>query len=397
MAGQQGRVYQQKTLRRDAFGQPLVNAKGEKQYRVRSKYWWIRYRDASGRIIDESTGKTTRTKAKDILSKRVGAVANGESVAQYRERLTFTDAVQDVVNNQKLKDRASVADTERRIRLHLTPYFRAERLMLNIDSSTVNAYCAHRKDEGAGPATINRELAILRRAFVLAVRAKRLTSAPYIEMLDEPEPRQGFFTRPEFEAVRAFMPAHLRPLLTFYFWTGWRKGEALGLQVRQYDVDTSLLTLDAEQSKNRRSRQIDLSHFDELRDMLKDQVQSAERIGREHDRIVTALFHDPEGRPVTGWRYREAFESARTEAGVPQRMTHDFRRTAVRNLVRAGVPKTVGMKITGHKTGIMFDRYDTTDAEDMREAGAKVSALVTGQAAGKRSGQVRAFRRRAKG
>lgn len=401
-----GRIYQQKTLIRDPGGIPdakgrfpaLLDAQGRKQYLLRSKFWWIRYRDANGNEQNESSGSTRKADALDLLSKRVGAVANGESVAPYRERLTFTDAMQTVVDDQHLRDRRSVADTERRIRLHLTPYF-GGRLLLNIDSSTITAYCVHRKAEEAGPATINRELAILKRAFRLAVRSRKLASTPHIEMLEEPEARQGFFEQAEYAAVRAELPAHLRPLLTFYYWTGWRKQEALSLEVRQVDLAAGLITLDPEQSKNKRRRVLDFSGMDDLRDTLADQLAAAERIGRTVGRVVTAVFHEPDGTPVTAYRLRVAWEAARETAGYSHKQIHDFRRTRARNLVRAGVPESVAMKVTGHKTRSTFARYDITSGEDLREAGARVQAYEAALRAGKQQsgGNVTRFKRRAKG
>jgi integrase len=65
--------------------------------------------------------------------------------------------------------------------------------------------------------------------------------------------------------------------------------------------------------------------------------------------------------------FRGAWEAAREKAGHPGRLRHDFRRSAARNFVRSGTPDTVAMKITGHKTRSVFDRY-ITSSEDVRQA-----------------------------
>ena len=92
--------------------------------------------------------------------------------------------------------------------------------------------------------------------------------------------------------------------------------------------------------------------------------------------------------------YRNAWASAVAAAAIPGRIPHDFRRTAVRNLVRAGVPENTAMMLTGHKTRSVFDRYDIVDEDDLRDAVqrlGKISRIETENGpAGQRKRRVKA-------
>src|SRR5207247_3556831 len=113
----------------------------------------------------------------------------------------------------------------------------------------------------------------------------KLLSAPYVPKLREADARQGFFERTEFDAVRDHLPAHLQCLLTFYFWTGWRSSEALSLHVRQVNVNDGIVTLDPSQSKNGHARVFPFGPLAELRDVLTQQVVSAECLTRSTGKI----------------------------------------------------------------------------------------------------------------
>ena len=75
-------------------------------------------------------------------------------------------------------------------------------------------------------------------------------------------------------------------------------------------------------------------------------------------------------------------------------LLHDFRRTAVRNLERAGVPRSVAMAMVGHKTESIYRRYAIVDEQMHREAAEKLGAFATEKPARHRGGNVRPFRRR---
>jgi integrase len=107
---------------------------------------------------------------------------------------------------------------------HLARWFGNDRA-IDITADRVRAYITERQNEGAKPASINRELNCLRRAFNLAIRADRLSRAPHIERLPENNARQGFLDPADFHRLLAALPPHLQDPVGFLYFSGWRPGE----------------------------------------------------------------------------------------------------------------------------------------------------------------------------
>ena len=256
-------------------------------------------------------------------------------------------------------------------------------------------YVETRRGEGAASASINRTLQLLGQAFRLAIHRKRLTSAPYIRHLSEKgNVRQGFFCDSEFQLVVTNLPDYLRDFATFAYLTGMRKGEIASLHWK--DVQGDVIEFRAENAKNGEARTVPLEG--EVAELI-ERRRDARQVARPNQPLLLSawIFHH-DGKPVGD--FRKAWATACSMAGIGEllcpncetvvdaehkcakcsqiwtreklkyvgREFHDFRRTAVRDMVRAGVPETVAMSISGHKTRSMFDRYNITDERDRRQA-----------------------------
>jgi integrase len=229
-----------------------------------------------------------------------------------------------------------------------------------------------RKVTGTSNGEINRELAIVKRACRLAVQAGTLVAVPHIPVLDEHNVRQGFFERAAFEGVRAKLPAHLQPVVTFAYLAGWRvPSEALTLEWRNVDRQRGIIRLEPGSTKNDRGRSFPYANaLTELRMSSSSNGRKPVRCGARS--IVCPYVFQHDGNPIR--YFRKAWKAACKAAGCPGRIPHDFRRTAVCNLVRAGVSEKVAMQLTGHKTRSVFDRYDIINEADLQTALVKLAA-----------------------
>ena len=126
------------------------------------------------------------------------------------------------------------------------------------------------------------------------------------------------------------------------------------------------MRLDPGTTKNREGRTYPFTTA--LEKLLKDQQAVHDRL-KKAGQIVPLVFHR-DGKRIKN--LRKAWSTACTAAGCPGRIPHDFRRTAVRNLERAGVPRSAAMAMVGHKTEAIYRRYAIVDAGVLREAATKI-------------------------
>jgi integrase len=364
--------------------------------------WWISYRDAAGKRVSESSESTRKGDAERLLQRRVGAKAHNLPIIPYAEKLTFNEAAQVVIDDFVANRRKSLVVVKRRIEKHLLPYFGGRRLA-GITAADVTAYIAHRQAQGIEretdvPATdgkterkivrvcdvsnaeINRELQIFKRIFSLAIKSGRIAMRPHISLLRESGARAGFFEPDQLASVLAHLPAEIAPVIRFAAITGWRiASEVLPLEWRQVDFQAGEVRLDAGTTKNGDGRVFPMTA--DLRTLLETQHATHARLkkaGTIEPWVFWRMVAEGRGgpkKPLPITAFTKAWRNACAAAGCPGKIPHDLRRTAVRNLVRAGVPQTVAMKLTGHKTDSVFRRYDIVSPNDLRVAVERLNAV----------------------
>ncbi len=201
-----------------------------------------------------------------------------------------------------------------------------------------------------------------------------------VELTSRLDPaRQGFFEPDQFVAVRRLLPPDLQLAITIAYTYGWRmQSEVMTLQLSQVNLDAGTLRLEPGQTKNSEGRVVYLTP--ELGHMLGGQIESVKVLSRQLHCIVPYLFPHFQGRHIGTRRrdFRKAWATAYEDAGLNGMLRHDFRRTAVRNMVNAGIPERVAMSITGHKTRAVFDRYHIVSPQDLQDAARKLTGTIPG-------------------
>jgi len=346
----------------------------------KSKLWWVQYY-VNGKSFFEGAKTADRAEALRYLKRREGEAAKGVPIVKGQQTVRFAELAQDLLNDQQANGLRSIRDTEMRLRLHILPAF-GKAKAASIDPAAIRAYIAQRQSEGASNGSVNRELAAIRRAFTLALDSGRVAYKPHIHLLKEGSPRKGFFEWEQFTSVRAHLPEHMQGVAEFAYITGWRKNEVLSLQWPQ--VDFNARTVRLFDSKSGEGRVFPFTP--ELEAVLRAQLARADELKRTRGVISPWVFTRPVGkRPDKrdGQRiaeFKRSWKTACKKAGVPDRIFHDFRRTAVRNLERAGVPRSVAMKLTGHKTESVYRRYDIVSEGDLQLAAERLGAFTAATA-----------------
>jgi integrase len=243
---------------------------------------------------------------------------------------------------------------------HLAPVF-GDRKAALVTNDDLKQYSAARLEAKARHATVNLELALLRRAYRLGFEAqpRLVRELPSFPPRLAASPRAGFIEDAAFDKLLVTIEEPgLRALVLCAFRLGFRRSELQNLLVRQFDE--GWLRLFAGATKNGKPRSVKLPAD------VNDALAACAKGKTAND----YLFTWPDGKRIKD--FRGAWVKARKAAGVPELLFHDLRRSAVRRMRKRGITTATAMLITGHLTRVVFDAYDAANAEDVAQAADKI-------------------------
>ena len=366
----------------------------------RGKTFWIQYYK-NGKAYQETSRSRKKMVANELLKKREGEISQGKVPGIHFDRVTFDELAEGFITDYKINQRKSITRAERSIK-RLKEEFEGFKVP-NITTPAIQNYirkrmqrtcksckekfdpqdncpfCGSKKMEsGAENATINRELAALKRTLNLGAKQTppMVDRVPYIPMLKENNIRKGFFEHGNFLAIIDNLPDYLKGFVTFAYQVGWRLTEISCLTWNQVDRDQGIVRLEVGDTKNDEGRTIYLN--DELKEVFQAQWEAR----KTAKKLLPYVFLNRAGDNRIK-QFNKAWKKACEDARIGKMYFHDFRRTAIRNMVRAGIPEQVAMMISGHKTRSIFERYNIVNDADLKLASHRQAEYLNSQTTAK--------------
>lgn len=350
-------------------------------------------------VLDDGKVLTLASGTPGARVKRWKTGTNNKTMAKQQETLLKTDLMKGVVKSAQapgpvlfkvladkylalppIKRQATYEYKEGVIKTHFLTCF-GTKLVTMISPTMIETYRENRREKGTWfgttpkPATLNREMALLKHMFSYAIREGWLQKNPvsYVKLEKENNVRDRVVDPEEFERLQGHSAPHLQAINLMAYQTGMRSGEILGLTWDRVDFKKGLLRLRAEDTKTDEARLVPLTS--ELTHLLRD-LYKLRYLNEDHVFLL-------KGQSVNSTK--TAFKAACRRAKVEGFRFHDFRHTAVTNMRRAGIDHLTIMRITGHKTLEVFKRYNSFLEGDLKEAASRFNTYLTLAHSGQKS------------
>jgi len=310
----------------------------------------------------ERLGLIPLAQARKILAQHTLTMAEQKYLGDSRPKITFTEAADGFLNYSRSRKKSFKQDG---FYVNNLKRFFGDKPLESLNLDMVEMYLNWRKTEGNKhykPLTntsLNRDLACLKTLVRRALLNRQIDRNPVEGLkLYKETSRSRTLTQEEYQRLLDCCPPHFRPIVLLAYYTGMRKGEIFGLTWERVDFHNGVIILEAEDTKTQEKREIPLD--ESLKEILK-------RVPRT---VGCPYVFNHRGNKLS--QARTGFRNACLKSGLDDFHFHDLRHCAITNMRKAGVPDTVIMSISGHKTNAVFRRYDKIDRTDRLGALEKV-------------------------
>jgi integrase len=233
-------------------------------------------------------------------------------------------------------------------------------ILVKVTPRVIHDYKVKRRNEGIKPATVNRELATMKKAFNLAIKEwewLRDNPVSRVSMEEENNKRDRWLTIEEEERLLEVCPAWLRELVVFALNTGMRLGEIISLEWKGVDLSRKTITIFKSKNKDPRTIPINETVFKMLKN--KGKVKSIK---------TNFVFYTDAHTMLIKTTVDHAFQKALKKVGVENFRFHDIRHTFATRLIQSGKDLYKVQRLLGHKTPSMTQRYAHHYPESLRDA-----------------------------
>ena len=316
----------------------------------RGRLWWVRF-SYDGRQIRRSAKTDNKKKAEDFYCLLRREIVEGRWIERLPgERKRFREMMEKYMKEHSIPTKAS-SERDKSSLTHLLPFF-GNYYLKQITPKAINEYKNQRRIEGASPSTINRELALMKHAFNLAIKEWEWINKNPVERVSfekEPPPRDRWLTREEEEKILSVSPQWLREIIIFALETGCRREEILSLVWREVDFSNHAVTIFGKKTGERRSIPLTKRALEVL--MMRKTKRNVVSIKGDF------VFTHPPGQKINIHTLRWAFERAVKKAGLEDLRFHDLRHTFASRLAQSGVDPYTIQRLMGHKSFTTTQRY----------------------------------------
>ena len=322
-----------------------------------------------GRLKRWKVGGVTKTVAKQHEALIKTNLMKGLVKSEHEKPMTFAEWAETYLELEEVQRLRSRKDRVNVVRLQLIPFF-GKKCLTAITPEDVEAYRAQRKKyNGQAPSlqTINNDHIIIKHCLNVAKRKRLLTTNPatLVPIPSANNERDRILTAEEWQQLYEVAAVHLQPILLTAYHLGQRLGEILNLTWVRVDLHRGIIVLRAVDTKTNKPRQVPMTP--QVKAMLID-LSKVRDIAHKHVFVY-------QRNPVS--EVKTAFKTACRKAGIENLRFHDLRHCAATNLRRAGVDTTTAMQIIGHKSPLMWKRYNSVAESDLLVAANKLNTYLS--------------------